>query len=191
MRCLGSTLLLLPLCTALQIPFNRPTAQADDARSPPISFTLQQSVHLPFDAQLPPLRRTYSVAEHDLLTAETGHSTTQSLNSRRTSAWRPSSFAAHEALRQHTYSSKRRRLLGVLPTAQEWEDQQLAESFEWQEEEILMPNTSDVATISAMAKMASNAYAEEGSGSWWDMNGKWNVVSPPSPPLAERSLITF
>ena len=64
-----------------------------------------------------------------------------------------------------------------MPTVAEWEDEQLARTFEWQEEDILMPNTSDVATISAMAKMASNAYAEEGSGSWWDLDGKWNVVS--------------
>lgn len=61
-------------------------------------------------------------------------------------------------------------------------DQELAGTLEWEEHEIRMPNTSDVATIGALGRMSSNAYVEEGAGSWWDLEGRWNVVS-----LSDRS----
>lgn len=44
----------------------------------------------------------------------------------------------------------------------------------------MMPNITDVGTINALAKMSSNAYTKENSASWWDLDGRWNVVSAAS-----------
>lgn len=65
----------------------------------------------------------------------------------------------------------------MLPTWNEVQDEQLAGTLEWEEHQIRMPNITDVNTIANLAKMASNAYVEQGAGSWWDLEGHFNVVS--------------
>jgi putative lipase involved disintegration of autophagic bodies len=45
------------------------------------------------------------------------------------------------------------------------------------EHEIEMPNVTDVRTLAALAKMASNAYIQDDNSGWWDLEGRRNVVS--------------
>ena len=111
------------------------------------------------------------------MTQLAGHSQIQSLKSQLTTAWKPSSNVAFQAARRADYFIKKTARRGVLPSWTDVQDQALAQTLEWEEHDIMMPNITDVDSINALAKMASNAYTKENSASWWDLDGKWNVVS--------------
>jgi hypothetical protein len=186
-------LLLLPLATALQIPFtSSPLSPPPPPAARPLQLTLRQSVHISLhnDSQ-PVLHRHYSPTDLHLSSLG-GDPPSLDLAQQQTSSWIPSSPLAFQAARRHAYHSKRIRKLGLLPTWEQVRDQELAGTLEWEEHEIRMPNTSDVATIGALGRMASNAYVEQGAGSWWDLEGRWNVVSrrPNGAPVRERTSIS-
>jgi hypothetical protein len=170
-------ILLLPLLLgsayALQIPF------LPSPPSPPLhTLTLRHALHLSTtNRSFPILHRHYSSSDLLSLSAETGYSTTQSLSSIRTSAWRPNSQHAYQAARRASFFTPRALARRLLPTWQELEDEALGATLEWREHEIEMPNVTDVKTLAALAKMASNAYIQDDNSGWWDMEGKWNVVS--------------
>ena len=66
-----------------------------------------------------------------------------------------------------------------LPTLKELEDERLAESLEWEDTEIEVPDTEDVETLAAFGRMTSNAYTTPDSSGWYDIGGGWNRVSCP------------
>lgn len=180
------------LCSALQIPFlasqSHRSAVFDDrmtasSSAPPgqlksNTFTLRQALHASTsNRDIPVLQRHYSTADLVTMESASGHSQTQSLSAQMTTAWRPSSNEAYQAARRSAYAIKKAARTGHLPTWSDVQDQLLAHTLGWEEHDILMPNITDVGTINALAKMASNAYTKENSGSWWDLDGKWNVVS--------------
>lgn len=184
----ASLIAFVPFATALQIPFfaserqerfaDAPPPTTLSAASRPVSFTLRQAVHVSTtNRSMPALYRHYSEEDRSAMTIQSGHSQTQSLSALVTTTWKPSSHAAYQAARRSAYWAKRAMRSGVLPSWAEIQDQVLGRTLEWEEEDILMPNITDVGTIAALAKMASNAYSKENSASWWDLDGRWNVVS--------------
>lgn len=176
---------LLPLATALQIPFTSSPPSPPPAPPAPLQLTLRQSVHIPLhNSSIPALHRHYSPADLHLSTLG-GDPASLHLAHQQTSTWIPSSPLAFQAARRHAYHSKHIRKLGLLPSWEQVRDEELAGTLEWEEHEIRMPNTSDITTIGALARMSSNAYVEEGAANWWDLEGHWNVVSSSiRPPFA-------
>ncbi|EMD33948.1 ATG15B [Gelatoporia subvermispora B] len=52
------------------------------------------------------------------------------------------------------------------------------ESLDWDEDEIVGPDTESRETILELAKMTSNAYYAPGETGWYDLEGNWNVSFP-------------
>ncbi|KAK4058320.1 putative lipase atg15 [Microbotryomycetes sp. JL221] len=92
-----------------------------------------------------------------------------------TSAWRPSSQAAYQASRRSSFRRAQMLRTGAFPTWDQLDDEAIAATLEWHEHDILMPNITDVKTISSLAKMSNNAYSKKDGGDWIDPGGKWNV----------------
>jgi len=65
---------------------------------------------------------------------------------------------------------------GRLPTRDEMRDIELANTLEWEEHEIEVPDTNDVETLAAIGKMTSNAYTTPDQSGWNDIGGGWNRV---------------
>jgi hypothetical protein len=54
--------------------------------------------------------------------------------------------------------------------------------IEWDEDEVEVPDVEHRETLLEMAKITGDAYALPGSKSWYDLDGRWNSVGPPSTP---------
>lgn len=52
--------------------------------------------------------------------------------------------------------------------------------IEWNEDEVVMPDVEHRETLHEMAKITGDAYALPGSKSWYEVDGRWNSVRPPS-----------
>ncbi|WVR03882.1 hypothetical protein IAU60_000881 [Kwoniella sp. DSM 27419] len=52
-----------------------------------------------------------------------------------------------------------------------------AETGEWDDVEVVVPDVTDRQTLISLAKMSSNAYVEPDSGEWWP-TGRWNATVP-------------
>ena len=51
------------------------------------------------------------------------------------------------------------------------------QEVEWEEDDIIAPDVSSRLTLLELAKMTNNAYLDPGEAGWYDLEGKWNVVS--------------
>ncbi|BGP14598.1 Putative lipase atg15 [Rhodosporidiobolus nylandii] len=140
----------------------------------------RHAVHLSTaDRTRPASRKDYNTAELALLAdasfryppSHTG------LRSRRVQAQRPSSQAAFQAARRASYFAPLRVQQGRLPSPEEWEDEQLARTLEWEEIEVDAPDTRDAATLATLGKMTSNAYSTPDQTGWYDLGDEgWNVT---------------
>jgi len=55
-------------------------------------------------------------------------------------------------------------------------------SFPWDEDEVIGPDVEKRDTLLELAKMTNNAYVEPGDPAWYELGGRWNVVSPACTP---------
>lgn len=171
-------LLLLALAVSIsakpgQVPFSVPPSFS--------SLSLKHALHLsPPKSNRPPFHRTYS--PQDLLSIQStdGHTDTTAIRTTRAKVWRPSSPHAYQAARRSSFYTPRALFAGRALTQNEMEDSLWASTLEWREDEVEMPDVTDVATLRQLAMICSNAYSAP-SGDWYDLEGKWNVVSAPSP----------
>lgn len=178
------TLLLSSLHTSFaaeQIAFQPPSPLQIPSSSPPPasthSLTLVHALHLA-QSDKPILHRRYSTQELSLLSSDEGHSNTQEIRTTREKVWRPSSNEAFQAQRRANYYHKRSVRTGNALSIEERVDSEWGKELEWREEEIEVPDITNVETIAALAKMTSNAYASpDRPGDWYAFDGKWNVVS--------------
>lgn len=83
-----------------------------------------------------------------------------SIRPRRTKTYRPSSFAAHAQARMRSLHFGE------------------SEKLDWEEEEIESPDVESRETLLELAKMTNNAYVDPEDPAWYDLNGRWNIVSP-------------
>lgn len=133
-------------------------------------FTLQHAIHISMsNPNQPPLHRAFDDASRLLVNAASGFATSHVVQRTDALAWRPSSQSAFQASRLKSFASRSRSIV-----SQRTSD--LADTLSWHEERIETPNISSVATLSALAKMTSNAYVNVDDKDWFDLDGKWNVV---------------
>ncbi|KAK4700107.1 lipase ATG15, partial [Phenoliferia sp. Uapishka_3] len=164
-----SLLALLSTASAEQITFSSPPQSR--------TLTLKHAIHIstsPNHRHLPPLHRSYSPSDLLSIQATEGHSNTQQIRTVKTTAWRPSSQRAYQAARRSSFYSQRARNAGRALSRDEQQDEEWAGGLGWREDEIEMPDTSDVGTLLSLAKLTSNAYSAP-SSDWYDLEGKWNV----------------
>ncbi|KAL8286351.1 hypothetical protein RQP46_004368 [Phenoliferia psychrophenolica] len=155
-----------------QQPFSAPPPPASRQHS----LTLKHAIHLSHTHRdRPALHRVFS--ESDLLSIESaeGHSNTQVISTVRTTAWRPSSQRAYQAARRASFYSPRARKAGRPLSLDELDDSLWGSTLDWHEDEIEMPNITDVATLRSLAKLTSNAYSAPDKD-WFDLEGGWNVT---------------
>lgn len=79
---------------------------------------------------------------------------------------RPSSFAAHVQTRRHAM----RRQAGLSLSNK-------SVDITWEEEVIVGPDVTNREALYMLAKMANNAYVLPDESEWYDLEGKWNLVS--------------
>ncbi|KAM0788203.1 hypothetical protein ACM66B_001362 [Microbotryomycetes sp. NB124-2] len=184
-------LLATNLVSALQVPFQRPKPQTaspaspslnDDAPPSPqqpaaMTLSLRHAVHVTIrNRSVPALHKQFNAADLVEIASETGFDSSQlHMKQIATTAWRPSSHLAFQAARRASYQRGKAMRTGMMPTWDHLADEAMAATLEWQEHDIYMPNISDVATISSLAKMANNAYSKKDGGGWIDPGGRWNV----------------
>jgi hypothetical protein len=53
---------------------------------------------------------------------------------------------------------------------------QYSEAIEWSPIEVLGPDVDDIHTLSQLARMAGNAYAQSGKKNWYSLDPAWNTV---------------
>lgn len=145
--------------------------------SPPSqTFTLQRAIHLHSNRSVPALHKSYSAAV--LATLSLPDSPTQEIRTVRAKAWKPNSNTAYQAARRAAYYTPRALLAGRPLTLGEISDTVQGSTLEWEEDEIVVPDTNHVDTLAAIAKMTANAYTlPDDEVGWYDLAGKWNLVS--------------
>lgn len=185
---LATTLLLASPTHALQIPFlatgptSPPGVTSPRPDQPPAhTFTLRHAFHAPTDdRQRAPSRLDYSERDLVSISALSSYSTTQSVQkTKRVRTQRPSSQEAFHAARRASFAKSSRSFRGstFLPTRAELQDEWLASTLEWEDTEIVAPDTDDVDTLAAIGKMTSNAYTTPDASGWYDIGGGWNRAS--------------
>ncbi|KAM0754681.1 alpha/beta-hydrolase [Meredithblackwellia eburnea MCA 4105] len=157
-----------------QILFNKPPPTGGTH-----TLTLQRAVHISTHRDhldKPALYRHFSSQDRlQLELLQDSHSTTQSLASVPVKAWRPNSNEAYQAARHASFNHKRATIKGNQLTRDQLQVSELASTLEWDEQDIVMPNVSDVSTLASLAKMTANAYSIPDKD-WFDLDGKWNVT---------------
>ncbi|GAA5876568.1 hypothetical protein JCM16303_003583 [Sporobolomyces ruberrimus] len=182
---LATTLLLASPTHALQIPFlatgptSPPGVTSPRPDQPPAhTFTLRHAFHAPTDdRQRAPSRLDYSERDLVSISALSSYSTTESVQkTKRVRTQRPSSQEAFHAARRASFAKSSRSFRGstFLPTRAELQDEWLASTLEWEDTEIVAPDTDDVDTLAAIGKMTSNAYTTPDASGWYDIGGGWN-----------------
>lgn len=68
-------------------------------------------------------------------------------------------------------------MAGRALSMRELEDEIWGSTLEWEESEIDVPDVSDVPTLNALGKLTANAYILSDEAGWYDVDGRWNVVS--------------
>ena len=182
MRILVGSILLCygSAVAALQVPLLAPSP-------PPVqSFTLRRAIHLHSNRSVAPLHRTYDAAH--LATLSLPESPTQEIRTVRAKAWKPNSNLAYQAARRAAYYTPRALLAGRPLTIEEISDSLQGSTLEWEQDEIVVPDTNHVETLAAIAKMTANAYTlPDDEAGWYDLGGKWNRVSFTLPFLRRES----
>lgn len=82
------------------------------------------------------------------------------LRSKPIKTYRPSSVAAHQRTLSRSQLSAQSEL----------------EPLQWDEDEVPAPDVESRDTLLELAKMTYNAYVDHNDTSWYDLDGKWNVV---------------
>lgn len=171
---------LLAVSEASQVPFAVPAAAFDGNGAPRRTFTLRKAVHLSLtNRSIPALARDYTPPDWAEAAASSGHSATQSLSSTTIKVHRASDQGAYQAARRASFQSRKALREGRSLSLAESFDQRWASTLEWDEEEIEAPDLDDLATLSNLAKMTSNAYSLPDSGEWYDLEKGWNLVRIP------------
>ncbi|GAA5975590.1 hypothetical protein JCM5350_002661 [Sporobolomyces pararoseus] len=193
---LVSSVLLAAPIHALQIPFlaTAPTSPSSlsstssafpSEHSPPSegghTFTLRHAFHASTTHRhLPPSQLDYTPQDLASISALSPYSNTQTVKrTKRLRIQKPSSQDAFHAARRTSFTKSLRTMRSPLsslslPTLKELEDERLAESLEWEDTEIEVPDTEDVETLAAFGRMTSNAYTTPDSSGWYDIGGGWN-----------------
>lgn len=178
LRSLIAATILLSSTQATQYPLQLETPATLAPPAPNLHhLTLRHAVHLSHtDRTRPALHRTFSPSDLVSAASLTGHSPTQTIRTTRSKAWRPSSDWAYQAQRRTNFYLPRALKAGRPLTSNELADSMWGATLEWEEQEIEVPDVTDVVTVASLAKMTSNAYSDA-PDNWYDLDGRWNVVS--------------
>lgn len=154
-----------------QLPFSAPAAPPNQH-----TLTLKHAIHLSHTHRdRPALHRIFSDDDRLSIESAEGHANTQTVSTVRTKAWRPSSQRAYQAARRASFYTPRALRAGRPLSLDEAQDSLWGSTLDWHEDDIEMPNVTDVATLLSLAKLTSNAYSAPDKD-WFDLEGKWNVV---------------
>lgn len=113
------------------------------------------------------LRHQHAVSPAGHVAFSDIHPSSSGLNTLQSSTLRAKSIKRHRPSSAAAFENARIR--------SKWFAQ--SEALQWEEDEVLAPDVESRDTLLELAKMTYDAYLDTNDTNWYDLDGKWNVVS--------------